>query len=279
MKTRSYDQATAYAIVATLDPSEEVRRWGFEIESPIIGAQKARASWRDIDGLSFTSDGSLSGSECECDCSDCYHSCNCDNCDRADYLDHCEGCGVNEVCSEEPVTTPTLNRWANFLDQLRDNWEPVEDYSENWGGHLHIEARDLTKRQAQAVVLIGERLFDLAPQWFTGEEDRYNEKQDRDRLRAFLDDRHNGYHTHRASWVSVYNLRQLEPTPYTIGDGPDGQKSTIEFRRFRSTADRQLIEFRALVCRKLVEYAKNNQSIYWLTSAKNWGAILDQLGV
>ncbi len=279
MKTRSYDQATAYAIVATLDPSEQVRRWGFEIESQIIGEQKARADWRDYDGLAFTSDGSLSGSECECDCSDCYHSCNCDACDRSDYLDHCSDCGTNEVCSEQPVTTPTLDRWAEFLKRLESYWVPVEHYGENWGGHLHVEARDLTKRQAQAVVLIGERLFDLAPEWFTGEPDRYNEKQDRGRLQEFATSNSDRNHTHRASWVSVYNLRQSEPMPYTIGEPHDYRKTTIEFRRFRSTADRQLIEFRALVCRKLVEYAKNNASIYWLTSAKNWESILQQLGV
>jgi len=155
----------------------------------------------------------------------------------------------------------------------------VEHYGENWGGHLHVEARDLTKRQAQAVVLIGERLFDLAPEWFTGEPDRYNEKQDRGRLQEFATSNSDRNHTNRSSWISVYNLRQSEPMPYTIGEPHDYRKTTIEFRRFRSTADRQLIEFRALVCRKLVEYAKNNQSIYWLTSAKNWESILQQLGV
>lgn len=279
---KRYTEETARAIVATLDPIQEVRRWGFEIESPQVGETRAELSWRDLDGLDFCSDGSLSGSECECDCSDCsYHECNCSNCESYnDDPDHCSGCSTNEVCSERPVTTASLRRWEVFLDRLAKNWRPVEEYGENWGGHLHIEARDLDKRQAVAVVAIGERLFTLAPEWFSGGRDGYNEPQDRERLRRIATDPETSfYNTNRATWVSVYNLRQLAPESYQVGDPADGRKSTIEFRAFRSTPDRELIEFRALVCRKVVEFAKANRSIYWATSAKTFDQLLEVLGV
>ena len=279
---KSYTEEKAREIVATLDPEAQVRRWGFEIESPQVGETRAQLCWRELDGLEFCSDGSLSGSECECDCSDCsYHECNCSDCQRYnDDPDHCSGCSTNEVCSERPIMTARLDRWEDFLTALARNWQPMEDYGENWGGHLHIEARDLDKRQAVAVVAIGERLFTLAPEWFTGGEDGYNERQDRDRLRQIAQNPEvSFYNTNRASWVSVYNLRQLAPESYQVGELPDGRKSTIEFRAFRSTPDKALIEFRALVCRKIVEFAKANSSIYWATSAKTFDQLLGVLGV
>lgn len=279
---KTYSEETARAIVATLDPEQPVRRWGFEIESPQVGEARVASQWPEIQGLDFCSDSSLSGSECECDCSDCsYHECNCSNCDSYnDDPDHCGGCSTNEVCSAEPVTTPRLDRWADFLARLARKWEPMEDYDENWGGHIHIEARDLDKRQAVSVVAIGERLFELAPDWFSGGEDGYNRRSDRERLRQ-LASSDGGYlsSSDRGSWVSVYNLRQLSPEPYQIGDRNDGRKTTIEFRAFRSTPDKELIEFRALVCRKLVEFAKANRSIYWATSAKTFDQLLGVLGV
>ena len=275
----SYTQEQAEARVALLDPTAQVRRWGFEIESPIIGAVKSDSDWRDYDGLDFCSDGSLSGGECECECSDCYHSCNCDNCERADYLDHCGDCSTNEVCSARPVTTPTLDQWGRFLDKLARDWSPVENWGENWGGHLHIEARDLTKRQAASVVIIGERMFQLAPDWFSGGRDDYNEPLDRERLSGFIQDKFSGYNTNRASWVSIHNLRASEPQPYKAGDPYDHAKTTIEFRAFRSTADRKLIEFRALVARAIVEYCAKGGQPYWLTSCQDFGKFLRVLGI
>jgi hypothetical protein len=279
---KTYTEESARALVATLDPEQQVRRWGWEIESPQVGEAKGGSTWAEIEGLEFCSDGSLSGSDCDCDCSDCtYHECNCDNCENYNSdPDHCGSCGTNEVSSREPMLTPRLDRWADFLARLKRYWEPMENYDENWGGHIHVEARDLDKRQAVAVVAIGERLFDLAPDWFSGGADGYNERQDRERLRRVAQDPESSfYSTNRASWVSVYNLRQLAPESYQVGELPDGRKSTIEFRAFRSTPDRELIEFRALVCRKVVEFAKANSSIYWATSAKTFDQLLGVLGV
>lgn len=281
MKTRSYSYDTAVQIAESLPTDEQVRRWGWEIESPVVGEVKASLSWREIDGLEFCSDGSLSGGECECDCRDCtYHECNCDNCENYNSdPDHCGECSTNEVCSREPMTTPTLDRWDLFLGRLAGHWVSVENYGENWGGHLHIEARDLDRRQAGAVVIAGEKLFEIAPEWFTGEEDNYNAKQRRDTLTLFQREEVDGYHTNRGSWVSVHNLRSAKPEAYQVGDKFDHRKTTIEFRRFRSTPDRRLIEFRALVCRKLVEYVKTNKVTYWLTRSQTFDEFLTELGV
>jgi hypothetical protein len=269
----------AIEIVERLDPSAQVRRWGWEIESPIVGQVKGDSDWRNYEGLDFCSDGSLSGGDCDCECSDCFHSCDCENCDRADYLDHCGDCGTNEVCSSEPVTTATLDRWAIFLDRLQRNWVSVESYGENWGGHIHIEARDLTKRQAGNVAIVGTHLFEIAPDWFSGGTDEYNNPLDRRQIENFVRDEISGYNTNRASWVSIHNLRQSEPQPYTVGEPHDYKKTTIEFRAFRSTADRKLIEFRALVARKIVEYCQKNGQIYWLTSTSDFGKFLATLGI
>jgi hypothetical protein len=273
----TYEEAVAR--LERVNPEALVRRWGFEIESPIIGQVKSDSDWRDYEGLAFCSDGSLSGSECECECSDCYHSCNCDNCERADYLDHCGDCEQNELSCSDPMNTATLDRWSKFLDKLQRDWSPVENWGENWGGHIHVEARDLTKRQSANVVIAGERLFQIAPDWFTGGRDDYNEPLDRRHVEGFARDEIGGYNTNRASWISIHNLRASEPQPYQPGDRFDNTKSTIEFRAFRSTADRKLIEFRALVARALVEYCRKGGQIYWLTSAQDFGKFLKVLGI
>jgi hypothetical protein len=250
----TYTQEQAEERVLRLDPDQQVRRWGWEIETPMVAEIMSSTRWQDREGLNFESDPSLSGGECECECSDCYHSCNCDNCDRADYLDHCSECAINEVSSIDPVMTGTLDRWATFLDSLCREW--VEQFrGENWGGHLHIEARDLTKRQAVNVVVAGCRIIELAPEWFSGGVDTYNDPPRRDELENCVKGQIHPHQTRRQSWISITNL-PAEPMPYQIGDEPDGRKTTIEFRVFRSTADRRLIEFRALVARKLIEYCQ-----------------------
>ena len=277
---KRYTEETARAIVATLDPEAPVRRWGWEIESPQVGTTKVELSWRELDGLDFCSDSSLSGGECECDCSDCsYHECNCSNCESYnDDPEHCGGCSTNEVCSANPMETASLSRWAVFLNRLARNWEPVENYRENWGGHLHIEGRDLTKRQATNLVAIGVRLFELSPEWFVGEEDGYNDRPDKDTLERWRKGEQAGSYTNRSSWISIYNLPS-QPMPYQVGDPFDYRKTSVEFRRFRSTPDRELIEFRRLVCQKLIDYVQKNSSIYWATRCQTFDEILTTLGV
>lgn len=280
MKTRNYSYDTAVQIAENLPTDEQVRRWGWEIESPIVGEVRASLSWREIDGLEFCSDGSLSGSECECDCRDCrYHECNCDNCeDYNDSPDHCSDCSTNEVCSREPMTTPTLDRWDLFLGRLAGHWVSVENYGENWGGHLHIEGRDLGKRNAVNLVLVGVRMFELSPEWFTGGDDNYNSAPRREELFSWQVSDRGGMVTNRASWISIHNL-PAQAEPYQVGDEYDHRKTTVEFRRFRSTPDRRLIEFRRLVCQKLIEYVQKNKSTYWLMRCPTFDEFLTELGV
>lgn len=277
---KTYTEETARQIVATLDPETPVRRWGFEIESPQVGETQVTSHYEETQGLEFCSDPSLSGGECECDCSDCtYHECNCSECNSYnDDPDHCGSCSTNEVCCARPMETAKLDRWQLFLSRLARKWQPMEHYGENWGGHLHIEGRDLDKRQAVNLVAIGVRMFELAPEWFTGGEDGYNERPDRDALHNWQRSEWSGRNTNRASWISIHNL-PARPEPYQIGDEYDYRKTTIEFRAFRSTPDKELIEFRRLVCQKLIEYVQKNTSTYWATSAKTFDQLLNELGV
>lgn len=277
---KSYTEEKAREIVATLDPEQQVRRWGWEIESPQVGETRAEFGWRELEGLEFCSDSSLSGSECECDCSECtYHECNCSECNSYnDDPDHCASCSTNEVCSSQPMQTATLGRWSEFLSRLSGNWQPMEDYREDWGGHLHIEGRDLEKRQATNLIVIGVKMFELAPDWFTGGEDGYNRQPDRQELDNWVKGDRAGSYTNRGAWISVYNL-PAKPEPYQVGDPYDHRKTTVEFRRFRSTPDRELIEFRRLVCQKLVDYVQKNKSIYWATRSQTFDEILNTLGV
>lgn len=272
------DYATATAYTETLDPTAPVRRWGWEIESPQIARVRTLRTYSEVEGLEFVHDGSVSADDCECECSDCSHSCDCEFCDRSEYYDpdHCGTCQTNEVSSREPMTTASLAKWDTFLGTLEARWVESADYGEDWGGHIHIEARDLTKRQSVNVAVIAQQLFEVAPDWFTGEPDRYNEPQDRYQLEQFVRDQRTGQELGRSRWVSFYNLRGVAE-PYQIGDRNDYRKTTIEFRRFRSTPARELIEFRALVMRAVVDYCQQGKALYWVTRSKSFREMIETL--
>lgn len=271
-----------------LDNSDLVRRWGFEAESPVIEIAKMEATWSAACHFEFVTDPSVPtiGNGCECDCRDCtYHSCNCDNCDEYNEdPDHCEDCNdVNELCTAEPILTawdanlePMLELCQEANDDARE-WAQLGE-GKNWGGHLHIEARDLSRRQSLNAVTIANHLFSLAPQWITGWPDNYNtgELSDKDRT-AWLTRRWGAMN--RSLPVTAHNLAGLsDPQDYARGDAPDGRKTTIEFRLFRTSFDSDLIRIRGAIARAIVDYAKANEfGLYWVTRCKTFEEVLAEL--
>lgn len=257
----------------------EVRRWAFELENPAVANVYQELGYQARMAFDFTNDGSVDTIECECECDDCLpHSCDCSHCDRADYYDpeHCSTCTANEICNARPMTTALTPETREMLKELAEVEWTTED-APNWSGHLHVEARDLDKSQARAVVIGFIALCRIAPEWFTGWRDRYNSENDRANLdrwvqgdRWAMDD--------RTQWVNVRNLPH-EVMPYNVGDGFDHRKTTIEFRRFRYTSDALTIKARGAVCRALIAYAKSNQPLYWLTSAKDFEKMAEVLEV
>ena len=186
---------------------------------------------------------------------------------------------MNELSSAEPIPTFWRSEFNQFLDTVREaeaesHWQ---SFGQNWSGHVHVEARDLTRAELVRVVILGQHLFDLAPTWFTGWSDGYNSKTDREELTEWQAGR--GRVPSRQSWISVSNLGWSDnPQPYKIGDTSHG-KTTVEFRRYRVTLDPKLIMARGAVSRALVEYAKNNTALFWAMRHNNFLELCREIGV
>lgn len=269
------------AIVHTsnmMNAEQQVRRYGFEIESPAVGPVADRLTSR---GFEVTHDGSVESPDCECDCDECTeHSCDCQNCDTNNGYspdpDHCSDCTANETCTEiQRQHAPKQIRQG--LTYLAEDFI-APDSGELWGHHVHIEARDLSVSQLFSVVKLGAKASELMPDLFARDYNRYAQKTSPETF-ADLE----AGHFAKMSEVNLYNIMQFkirygdEPAVYEIGDQSYvGSKSTIEFRLFNSTADAELIFARVAVCRAIVATAKKS-GLYWALNAKTPAEFLNAI--
>ena len=260
-----------------------VRRWSFEAEHECIARAKHFARWSDYSDFTTEIDGSVDCDYdyCDCSCRDCvYHDCNCENCeDQNDSPDHCsdESCTANEISPRSPLRTFWDAKYNGFLqscEEIEDNYSA--DYS-RLGGHLHIEARDLTREQSRNVLLMMERIYQISPEWFTGEHDDYNNAPDRRELAEYVTKQRN--YLDRAWTTSLYNLQFPEPMDYDMQSLEwDGRKTTIEFRRFRTTFNSGILAIRGGVARAVVAYAQTNAPIYWVMKCQSFEEVLEAIG-
>ena len=267
----------------------QVRRWGFEAEHPAIQYAIDGSMYREQRPFEFVNDGSVEtiDRDCECSCRECtYHECNCDFCD--DYNDDPSHCGSESCDAKNELSTanPILTYWDSEMDTFLDYCAQAEaehgynPRGENWGGHVHVEARDLSRRALMTALTIANHVFESAPEWLIGWQDNYNTATISDQAkRDFQSGKRNSID--RALPVTAYNLAwESEPRAYAIGDMPDGRKTTIEFRLFRTTFDPELIKARGAIARAIVSYAKRNElGAYWVTRLTDFEAMLDELEV
>ena len=268
-----------------------VRRWGFEAEHPVIEEAKNNSSYNTKRHFEFVNDPSVDSdqADCECECRDCtFHECNCDNCeDYNDDPDHCSDCQtVNELSTSDPV----LTAWNPELEEFLQNCQDIEDgkrelgsawgdpTGQRWSGHIHIEARDLTRRQVLTALAVSDVVFRLAPEWLLGWEDTYNRTKVSDSQKAeFRAGKR--FCMPRDCAVSATNVQGLDlPQPYEVGDTMWG-KTTLEFRLFRTTFDPELIQIRAGLARAIVNFAKANEfGLYWIAKCQTFEEVLFELG-
>ena len=265
----------------TISPIE-VRRWGVEIESPHVAK-----IGHNLDSWDLHNDESVEDPDCECQCDECYHSCDCGNCQITNgwqEVDHCGDCMSNEASS------PVL--WHNRFDtETRETLAHIEvivnqTMAENEGGHIHIEARDLNLSQIGQVQKGYLKLVDLLGWKFIGREfchfaKNFSEWDESDRL------------SERYCAVNATNLVRYGSFGFkTWADDPDRQelrslnpkgektdyyKTTLEFRQFATTSDPELIEARASILRALVDYFANGGAWYWFAKCQTAEALFDLL--
>jgi len=261
----------------------ETRRWGVEIESPQVASFETSCSgWRRPWNL--TNDESVDEPECECECGDCLHECDCGFCDFTNGygdLDHCGDCRANELVSPVMFTALFSDEERRELHRIQEKIERHD--KETWGGHIHVEARDLNLFQVGMVQRAWLKCYQLLGESFTGRDygnycRDFEEWGDRDRL------------DERYCAVNVTNLVRYGMGGFNVwADDPDRRelatlnpkgapldqcKTTIEFRQFAGTADPNLIEYRASWCRAIVDYFANGGAWYWIARCET----AEQLG-
>lgn len=260
----------------------ETRRWGVEIESPYISKIAS-----ELPAWDTHRDESVDEPECECECEECLHSCDCPSCDITNgwgEVDHCGTCTSNEASS--PVlymnTLPQGDR--ETLHSIADR---VDNRGEdNEGGHIHIEARDLTLAQVALIQKAYLHLARIMGERFTGrdfchyardyrdysEDDRLGERYCAVNATNLI--RYSGYTW--KTWADDADRRELS-TMNPKGAPSDTYKSTLEFRQFATTATPAIIEARASLLRALVDYFADGGAWYWFSKADTAEAMIDLL--
>lgn len=269
-----YNDTITEALVnwATRQPDEATRRWSYEIESPQI----ARYASELFDaGFECHNDGSVSSLDCECDCDDCSHSCDCERCDISDYdADHCGVCQATEAAPQDgnPCNTTKdearLSAVGRYLDA---------DYLDSTcGQHVHVDASDLTAPQVANLCRVWDRVndllghTDLVGRGYNSYADEFRAGEIEVIARGGTIDR---YRSVNPMGV-MYHLERV-----ANGNARGYSKSTVEFRQFAGTVDPLLIVARGYLCRAMVEWAKSNAPIYWAKNAKTAKDLLAEFGI
>ncbi len=160
------DQFAQFAQAFAKSPSRTTSlTWGYEIESNTMANVKAEAEAnaerKVFELVDWQADGSVSdesdyagNDECNCECSDCYHSCDCDDCDREN--DH--GCGEDDCyggssdCQEVASIGAITYSHPQTLNLLADWGINEATYLSDTGIHIHIGSEHLTAPQVANVM-------------------------------------------------------------------------------------------------------------------------------
>jgi len=253
---------------ANNQPDENCRRWSYEIEALNMGSIAS-----DLDRIGFTThnDGSVSEQECECECDSCAHSCDCDYCDRADYGDHCEECGTNEISPADFKPCLTTKDGGRLIE-TRNLFNRANVYTDDTcGGHIHINATDISPRDAVNMVKIWRKVETLFPEIIGRTETNFAEPNTDHDIANLEDGSFHSLERYRA--LNFTNIRNFWE------DNRHTHKSTIEFRQFAGTANIDLIIASGYLCRAIADTAKQTASLYWVYRSQTAEELLKALGL
>lgn len=256
------------AVEQEIQSEKVVRRWSFEIEANRLGA-----CFYELQELGFDTknDGSVNYTWDGCDCDTCQHSCDCEHCEYSNGWD-------TEPCEDSQATEASPNRLnkittADWEGKIRKACQILErscaDVDESTGGHIHIDAGEMTNRQLANVMRVWDKIQDTFPE-LVGR--TYSEAEGyADRIESdHISEAENGRAYNRPS-VNITNaINHRTATHY---------KNTIEFRQFSGTLDAEMIMARGLLCRRLVEHAEANLPLYYILNATSPDQILRELKI
>lgn len=253
-------------------PDAPCRRWSYEIEAVGLGAVSAELQRL---GMFTHNDPSITDSNsCECECSECSHSCDCDRCDIYNGWDneqHCGECNDTECApsDDQPVTTThDLERLPLAIAALNSAGAYTD---ETCGGHIHVDASDLNARQVASVMKLWRKFAELMPEVIMRENNRYAEPNTDSDLEGIIEGNYapERYREVNAlNWFNAKNSTREHPNKYTL-----------EFRAFQGEINAELITARGFICRAIIEHAKSNRANIWLLSATDSAKFLRELGI
>lgn len=264
-KTAVLDQFETYAeALAEATPTDTARTWGFEIETPDADNVYARTDYdQRKDCLEFKGDGSVEregGNDCECDCSDCYHSCDCGNCDLNNgytELDHCGGGLCNGTGDYQEITSVggLTTSHPTALDILQNAGLSDCETNDTTGLHIHLGSADLTAEQvARVISTYRQALHILDP--IAGRSEVYYAQAPR---LEHSEDARQGYASEKYRAVNTA----------THFHGGSFRPKTIEFRQHAGETNVDKIRAWAMLLIEIVEFAKGNASVFWIGGARD----------
>lgn len=262
-------------------PEQLPRTWGFELETPSADYIRLNMTPEDRALFEFTNDPSVSdedSGECECECRECvYHECSCDNCeDRNEDPEH--SCGSYDCQGETPEYTEIIPKGykglstthPEHLEALKRANVSSADITEKCGLHVHVASGDLTALQV-ARVLTAWRLGSHILNPIAGMERAHNHFcQDHDEHEEWHARRGNSSEKYRA--VNTAHHFSRLPGGYLYNE--NGRPATLEFRRHEGTNSVARIRAWSWLMIQLVEFAKSNRPVYWLTKAQTLEELL-----
>ena len=259
--------AEAFIAWSANQTEEPCRRWSYEIEASNLGA--VSADLQNL-GLNTNHDPSVTDADnCECDCDSCNHSCDCDNCSITNGWDdpsHCGDCSDTETApsSNQPVLT---THDGTRLTQATRLLSRVAEIDDTCGGHIHVNAIDLSAQQVASVMRMWSAGARLLPELIGRDYNHYAEAMTEADIKDIL-----------SEYASAERYRAVNALNW-VQNKTEGTKTTLEFRQFAGTLDPQVIVARGYLCRALVEHAKANRPIYWVVTATAPEALLRELGL
>ena len=251
-------------------PRDTARSWGFEIETP--DADKLHYAIEDRDErelVSWQQDSSIEGygesQDCECECRACYyHYCDCDSCEVEGSSDPEHDCGSSDCYTEgteyQEIATHGGGVKSTHPEALRvlvaAGLERATITS-NCGLHLNIGSQDLTPAQV-ARVLTAYRIGDWL---FTAIAGRVSPRFAKTITPEIEEMSRKGIASEKMTAVNTshhfYNLQYDRP-----------ELARLEFRQHQGENDPAQIRAWAWLLIELVEFAKSNRPVYWLTKAR-----------
>lgn len=268
------DQFAQFANTYATTPSKATAlTWGYEIESNTMANVQAEAQenaeHKVVNLLSWQQDGSVSdesdyagNDECNCECSDCYHSCDCDHCDHENQHECGESdCyGGSSDCQEVASIGGITYTHPQTLNLLAEWGVNEATYLADTGIHIHIGSGHLTTPQV-ANIMTAYRLATPILDIIAERAGTYYAMIHSPEMEN--DTRSGMSKGSKYQAVNISNHFQ------------DYRAQTIEFRQMAGTTQTDLkqtdrVRAWAEILRLLVTYAtKPSPSLYWISKAKD----------